>query len=191
MFYLYIFILCLCLAVSIINKAARRRYWWSYFAFVLISEILIFTSILDNSFYDKANCVHIMFFLLYFKAEVVERKVYKLILGAIFLISFLILLIPDLKINTNIFKSFVFIYLSIDWFVNQIKKPNEAVIYHKMSFWASSSILLWSTIFIIRIIPGQFFADIDLNFLKLIDRLYQIITIISYLFILKGLFCKQ
>lgn len=131
------------------------------------------------------------FFLLYFKAEVVERKVYKLILGAIFLISFLILLIPDLKINTNIFKSFVFIYLSIDWFVNQIKKPNEAVIYHKMSFWASSSILLWSTIFIIRIIPGQFFADIDLNFLKLIDRLYQIITIISYLFILKGLFCKQ
>lgn len=192
MFYVYIFIICLCLAVSIINESARLRYLWLYFAFVLISEILIFTNILNNSFYDKANCVHIIFFSWYFKNEFIDRKIYKIVLGLFFLNSLLLLLRQDLlRVDTNIFKSFVFIFLSIDWFINQVKKPDEAVIYHKMTFWISSSILLWSTVFIIRIIPGQFFADIDLNFLKLIDRFYQIITIISYLFILKGLFCKQ
>lgn len=96
-----------------------------------------------------------------------------------------------IKIDTNIFKSFVFIFLSIDWFVSQIKKPNEALIYHKMTFWISSSILLWSTIFIIRVIPGHFFAELDMDFLQLINYFYQITTIISYLLIFKGLFCKQ
>lgn len=96
-----------------------------------------------------------------------------------------------LKIDTNIFKSFVFIFLSIYWFVNQIRKPDETLIYHKMTFWISSSILLWSTIFIIRVIPGQFFADLDMDFLRLVNHLYQMTTIASYLLILKGLFCKQ
>lgn len=192
MFYLYILIIFLCFAASIINKAARQRFLWIYFAFILLSETLIFTKILDNNFYNRANCIHIIFICWYFYKEFLDRKIYRILLTIISLINFGLLFKPDiLKIDTNIFKSFVFIFLSIDWFINQVKKPDEAVIYHKMTFWISSSILLWSTVFIIRIIPGQFFADIDLNFLKLIDRFYQIITIISYLFILKGLFCKQ
>lgn len=192
MFYLYILIISLCLAVSIINKAARQRFLWIYFAFILLSEILIFTKILDNSFYNRANCIHIIFICWYFYKEFLDRKIYRILLTIISLINFGLLFKPDiLKIDTNIFKSFVFIFLSIDWFVNQIRKPDETLIYQKMTFWISSSILLWSTIFIIRVIPGQFFAELDMDFLLLINHLYQIITIISYLLFLKSLFCKQ
>lgn len=192
MFYIYIIIIFLCLAASIINNAPRRRLLWIYFIFIIFSEILIFTKILENSFYNKANCIHIMLLCWYYQKEFFDRKFYKIFLIVISIISFLLFFKQSiLNINTNIFKSFVFIFLSIDWFVNQIRKPDEILIYRKIMFWISSSILLWSTIFIIRVIPGQFFAELDMGFLKLINYLYQIVTILSYLIFLKGLFCKQ
>lgn len=192
MFYLYISIIFFCLVASIINKVARQRLLWIYFIFILLSEILVFTQVLENSLYNKANCIHIIFLSWYFYNEYFKRKFYKILLIIIFIISFVLLFEQIIiKIDTNIFKSFVFIFLSIDWFVSQIKKPNEALIYHKMTFWISSSILLWSTIFIIRVIPGHFFAELDMDFLQLINYFYQITTIISYLLIFKGLFCKQ
>jgi hypothetical protein len=157
-----------------------------------LSEILIFTKVLENSFYNKANCIHILFLCWYFQNEFFDRKIYKILLLIISVISLWLLFDQSiLKIDTNILKSFVFIFLSIDWFVNQIKKPNEVEIYHKMTFWIASSILLWSTIFIIRVIPAHFFAELDMNFLRSINYFYQITTIVSYVIFLKGLFCKQ
>lgn len=192
MFYLYTSIIFLCLVASVINRVARQRLLWIYFSFILLSEILIFTKVLENSFYNKANCIHIIFFCWYFQEELFDKRFYKILLIMISMISFWLLFDQRiLKIDTNIFKSFVFIFLSIYWFVNQIRKPDETLIYHKMTFWISSSILLWSTIFIIRVIPGQFFADLDMDFLRLVNHLYQMTTIASYLLILKGLFCKQ
>ena len=192
MFYIYIIIIFLCLAASIINKVARQRLLWIYFTFILLSEILVFTQILENNFYNKANCIHIIFLSWYFHKEFFKRNFYKILLIIICIISFGLLFEQNIvKIDTNIFKSFVFIFLSIDWFVSQIKNPNETLIYHKITFWISSSILLWSTIFIIRVIPGHFFAELDMDFLMLINYFYQIATIFSYLIILKGLFCKQ
>jgi len=192
MFYLYIIIIFICLIASIINKVAIQRFLWIYFSFILLSEILIFGKVLKNSFYSNANCIHIIFLCWYFQKVFFDRKYYKIFLILISIISFLLFFIQSiLKVDTNIFKSFVFIFLSIDWFVNQISKPNETLIYNKMTFWISSSILLWSTVFIIRVIPGQFFAELDMDFLNLINHLYQIVTIASYLIFLKGIFCKQ
>lgn len=192
MFQFYISIISFCFLASCINKKSRQKFLWIYFLFILLSELLVFTKVLENSFYNKANCIHIVFFCWYFQNEFFDRKGYKILLLIISLISFWLLFDQNiLKIDTNIFKSFVFIFLSIDWFVNQIRKPDETLIYQKMTFWISSSILLWSTIFIIRVIPGQFFAELDMDFLLLINHLYQIITIISYLLFLKSLFCKQ
>lgn len=192
MFYLYIIIISLCLVVSVINKIARQRFLWIYFTFILLSEILVFAKILDNTFYNKANCIHIIFLCWYFDKEFVDRKFYKILLILMSIVSFLLFFKQNiLNIDTNIFKSFLFIFLSIDWFTNQIRKPNETLIYQKMTFWIASSILLWSTIFIIRVIPGQFFAKLDIDFLRLINQFYQIVTIFSYLIFLRGLFCKR
>lgn len=193
MFYIYILIIFLCLAVSIINETARHRYLWLYFSFIAVSEILIFAKILESSFYETSNSIHILFMCGYFYRELADRKLNKLVFIIISVLS-LCLIITDhnlFGINTDIFKSFTFIFLSISWFVNQIKNPNETVIYKKMTFWISSSILLWSTIFIIRVIPGKFFAELDMDFLKLINQMYQIVTIFSYLIFLKSLFCKK
>jgi len=192
MFYLYILIITLCLALSLINKIARQRFLWIYFTFILLSEILVFAKILDNTFYNKANCIPIIFLCWFFHKEFVDRKFYKILLILMSIVRFLLFFKNNiLNIDTNIFKSFLFIFLSIDWFTNQIRKPNETLIYQKMTFWVSSSILLWSTIFIIRVIPGQFFAKLDIDFLRLINQFYQIVTIFSYLIFLRGLFCKR
>lgn len=192
MFYIYIIIIFFCLVAAIFNKVTRQRFLWIYFAFILISEIFVFTKILENSFYDKANCIHVIFLCWYYQKEFFDRKYYKILLMIISVNSLFFFFKPSiLNVDTNIFKSFVFILLSIDWFVNQIRKPDETLIYKKMTFWISSSILLWSTIFIIRVIPGHFFAELDIEFLKLINDLYQIVTIFSYLILLKGIFCRQ
>lgn len=193
MFYIYILIIFLCLVISIINVTARNRYLWLYFSFIAVSETLIFAKILENSFYETANSIHILFMCWYFYRELADRKLNKLVFIIISVLSsYLIITDHNLfGINTDIFKSFTFIFLSISWFVNQIKNPNKTVIYEKMTFWISSSILLWSTIFIIRVIPGRFFAVLDMDFLKLINQMYQIVTIFSYLIFLKSLFCKK
>lgn len=191
MFYLYIVIIFLCLLASLYNKVARQRFLWLYFTFVLCSEILIFSDILSKDFYSKANCVHIILMCYFFLAEF-TKKVYKISLVLLCIASLCALADQNvLKINIDIFKTFVFIFLSITWFVNQIKDPNEVLIYKKMTFWVSFSILLWSTIFIIRVIPAHFFSELDPIFLQVINNIYQTTTIVSYLIFLRGLFCKQ
>lgn len=191
MFYLYIIILFLCLLASIYNRIARQRFLWIYFAYILSSEILIFSKILPRNFYNQANCIHVILMCWFFKKES-SKKIFRVLLIIISILSLIILIDQDLlKINTDIIKSFVFIFLSIFWFVDQIKNPNDILIYKKMSFWISFSILLWSTVFIIRVVPARFFAVLDEEFLKFVDIIYQWTTIVSYLLFLRALFCKK
>lgn len=191
MFYIYIIVVSLCLLTSIYNKVARQRFLWLYFTFILCSEILVFSKILSRDFYIKANCIHTILLCWYFNEEF-TRRFYKILLMLICILSLVALIDQNLlRINTNIFKSFVFIFLSMYWFVYQIKNPNDILIYKKMTFWISFSILLWSTVFIIRVIPAHFFAELDEEFLRFVDIIYQWTTIISYLFFLRALFCNK
>lgn len=191
MFKIYIFIIFLCFASSIFNRIARQRFLWAYLGFILFSEILIFSKVLPRNFYNQANCIHVIFMCLFFKNEFLE-KINKILLTIISIFSLFILIEQDLlKINTDIFKSFVFIFLSIYWFAHQIKNPNDILIYKKMTFWISFSILLWSTVFIIRVVPAHFFAELDEEFLKFVNIIYQWTTILSYLLFFRALCCSK
>lgn len=72
----------------------------------------------------------------------------------------------------------------------QIKNPNEIKIYKKMSFWISIAIMLWAITYLLRIIPANYFAENDKEFLTLTNNIYQQSTIIIYIFFLRGLFLK-
>lgn len=189
MFIFYIMLIFLCLTVSFVNQTARQRYLWIYFSLVSTSELLIHYEILDRKFYDHLNVIYIVFFLIYYFREL-KRMLRNF--GWIILLLMCILL-PFLgKEKLSIFQVFSYILLSIMWFYNEIKKPNEIAIYKKMTFWISASLLLWSVTFFMRIVPAHFFEKEDLDFLKnTIGKIYQIIVIISYIIFLRGLVCKQ
>lgn len=115
----------------------------------------------------------------------------KLIFFIIFL-SIICYLLFDGKQNLVIIQAFLYILLTLNWFYKQIKDTDQFLIYKKLNFWLSTGLLLWSSVYIFRILPAYFFAHEDLSFLKdTINKIYQSTVILSYLIILKGLFCKQ
>lgn len=182
-------LLFLCLVVSFVNQTARQRYLWIYFSLVFTSELLIHYEILDRKIYDNLNIIYIVFFLIYY-----YPKLKRILRNFVWIFLLLIcILLPFIgKEKLSVLQVFSYILLSIMWFYNEIKKPNEIAIYKKMTFWISASLLLWSVIFFMRIVPAHFFAKEDLDFLEnTISKMYQIIVILSYVIFFKGLVCKQ
>ena len=141
-------------------------------------------------YYDWVNLFYLTFLFWYFSKENKQRYFYiSWIISTIFIL-YLIFQKRILGIDLLAFQSIIYIYLSINWFIKQIKTPNQIKIFEKMSFWISSSILLWAVVFIFRIIPAEFFNKQDSNFLVAINQIYQIVTIFTYFLFLRGLFCK-
>ncbi len=189
MFIFYSVLLFLCLVVSFVNKTARQRYLWVYFSLVFTSELLIHYEILDRKIYDNLNIFYIVFFLIYYFPKL--KRMLRNFEWVLLLLICISLPIID-KEKLSVFQVSIYILLSIVWFYNEIKKPNEIEIYKKMTFWISASLLLWSVIYFMRIVPAHFFAKEDLDFLKnTISKMYQTIVIMSYIIFFRGLVCKQ
>ena len=190
MFYTYIITILLCLVASIMNKVARQRFLWIYFSVILITELIMYNFSQLTVYYDWVNLFYLTFLFWYFSKENKQRYFYiSWIISTIFIL-YLIFQKRILGIDLLAFQSIIYIYLSINWFIKQIKTPNQIKIFEKMSFWISSSILLWAVVFIFRIIPAEFFNKQDSNFLVAINQIYQIVTIFTYFLFLRGLFCK-
>lgn len=190
MFYLYIIIIFLCLVASIINKAARQRFFWIYFSVIFFIEIIMYLFPEFRKNYDWVNLFYLTFLFWYYSKEY-KKKYFHIswIISTIFIL-YLIFQKKIFGIDLLASQSIIYIYLSINWFTNQIKNPDRIKIFKKISFWISSSILLWGTIFLLRIIPGLYFENNDKSFLYMINYIYQTVTIFSYILFLKGLFCK-
>ncbi|WP_143884917.1 hypothetical protein [Chryseobacterium binzhouense] len=91
-----------------------------------------------------------------------------------------------------IYQALIYVALAITWFFKQIKNTDEILIYKKVNFWLSSGLLLWSTIYIFRILPAYFFAKEDHYFLKnTLNEIYQTSVIITYILFFRGLICKR
>ncbi|SHL59784.1 hypothetical protein SAMN05444360_10314 [Chryseobacterium carnipullorum] len=189
MYISYLIIIFLCLAFSIIHKTARQRFLYLYFGVVFVSEILIFIGIFDGSIYKYTKGFYILFFIFYFK------ELFKLNYNSYVLLFIVItcLLIKNVIGDENllpVIQSFVYVFLSLEWMIQQIKNPNEISIYNKQKFWFCAGLLLWSSIFLMRIVPSLFFAEKDMIFFQGINHFYQGITIFCYTLFLRGIFCK-
>lgn len=192
MFYIYIIIILLCLAVSLRNEAARRSFLWLYFAVVVVTELLIHLDLLSKRNYNWINFIYISYFFFYYLKETTKKKIHLIVWMFCVVISFIFLFKKNIfGVNSMIFQSFIYMYLSLNWLILQIQIPDKTAIYHKITFWVSTSILLWSVVFLMRMIPAYFLDNNDKNFLGTLSSMYQTITIFSYLLFLKGLFCKK
>lgn len=190
MYEFYLIIIFLCLVVSMINKSARQRILYLYFFVIFSSELLIYFGVLDGRIYKYTKVFYILFFIFYFR----ERFKVKYNIYILLFIIISTLLIKNIVGSENllpIMQSFIYVFFSLEWMIQQIRNPNEVSIYNKQEFWFCVGLLLWSTVFIMRVIPSQFFADADINFLYSINHFYQGATIFSYIIFLKGLFCEK
>ncbi len=86
--------------------------------------------------------------------------------------------------------SLTYILFALQWLFNQLKHVDKNSLLKKQAFWFSTSLLIWSVIFLFRLIPMYWLDINDNNFLRQINLGYQITTILSYCLFLRGLFCK-
>ncbi|MCY0969449.1 hypothetical protein [Chryseobacterium wangxinyae] len=189
MYEIYLVILFFCLVLSFINEVARCKYLGIYFIVVFISELLIYFEILNRNNYDWLNELYTVFFCWYYLIEFVKKS-------ELIFVTLILLIVGYLFINERqnlvIIQASVYILVTANWFYRQVKSTNEVPIYKKLNFWISTSLLLWSCVYIFRILPSYFFANEDINFLEnTINIIYQSMVILSYLIFLKGLCCKQ
>ncbi len=191
MFYVYIIIVFLCFVCSSVNKYARQRFLYVYFLLVFTSELLVFNQIFSSDLYKITKIAYIFFFIFYFKKEA-NNKVF---LNLLLIFSFLLIIMILVKsrfygLDLSLLQSFIYLLISLNWLVNQIRNPNEIKIYEKTSFWISIGIKLWAVTYLLRIIPANYFVENDEKFFLMTNSVYQYSTIISYIIFLRGLFCK-
>lgn len=86
--------------------------------------------------------------------------------------------------NFNITNAYVFavfgISCSLLWFMNSIHYPDSEHIHEKHAFWVSAALLLWGTFSIFRIIPMYYFNDSDKAFLVILQYIFNVINIVTY-----------
>lgn len=191
MFFAYTVIVFSCLAFSLYNKNARQEFLWIYFSVVFFSELLVFNELCSSDLYKFTKIFYVIFFIFYFSRKGTSKLFSNLLSICSFFTIIIILFEGRLYgLDLSILQSFVYLLLSLNWLMMQIKNPNEIKIYKKMSFWISIAIMLWAITYLLRIIPANYFAENDKEFLTLTNNIYQQSTIIIYIFFLRGLFLK-
>ncbi len=192
MFYVYISIMCLCLVASLMNVVTRQRFLWIYFGAVFFLEVFVHFGLISRNLYHPALALNIVFFLYYFYSVSSKRLFVKIIFVVLLFFSVLLLVKSTAAgIDLMAFQSTVYTFLALQWLVAQTRHPDEIPIQRKVTFWISSGILVWSGIFLLRILPGNYLERQDVAFLQTVSTIYKSVTIFSYLLILRGLFLKN
>ncbi|KQS93556.1 hypothetical protein ASG21_00870 [Chryseobacterium sp. Leaf394] len=184
---LYLVVIFLCLAFSINIKKARHRFLYIYFVVVFLSETLIYCGIIDGNVYEFTKYFYILYIIFYYK------KIFKTVHNVCILIFIVAICFLSVKIIGQenllaVIQSFIYVFLALEWMRQEINNVNEISISDKQEFWFSVGLLLWSSIFLMRIVPSIFFASNDDSFFRDINFFYQWITIICYGIFLKGIF---
>ena len=190
LYYIYIVIVAICLLRSI----ARKDILSFYFTAVLLVDLYMYFLFKKTEWniHPYAMVFYICFFVYYYRALFNNRRIYYLVLSSIFLIGLSLVFSSDNPYSTPliVLMSVVYVILPLSWFIKEIITVDEQKITNKQIFWVSTALLFWIIFFIFKMIPLYFFNKQDLEFLLVLDNIYQIATIISYLIFFKSLYHK-
>jgi hypothetical protein len=190
---IYFTIILFCLGASFLNKVSRQNNLWIYFLSVVFIEIGIFTRIIPTQIYIISPLIYISFFTYYFGNQKNSDKKLIYTLGIISLVLCLYFLSKGFhfySIEAGIVMNLVYIIFALQWLLGELMYVDENSLLKKQAFWFSFSLLLWSVFFLFRLIPMNWFAKNDTDFLNTMNLIYQQATILSYCLFLRGLFCK-
>lgn len=192
--FIYYFLLVICLVTSFYNGKARHNYFWLYFLLVLFYEVLFYCRRIGVEIYATSPIVYSLFFInIYLKQLYNEKYFIRYILNAIVLIVGIILYSNSngYSVNLGIMMSFIYILCGLIWLFYQFKYNSQIPIISKQFFWVSVSLLLWAVFFLFRVTPMYLFEKADDEFLTVLNKIFQWVTIASYLIFFRGLLCKS
>ncbi len=180
------------------NTAKSQNYFFVYLLVTLFVEVV--ANIFEHVFAIKNSIVynvHLLFCTVYvciFYWLVCKKKKYRIWLVSLVSIVSIILVyfyttkdIHLLIIENAIVLCFFTIFLVFTWFIYSILSPDENPIQHKQEFWVSVAWMLWSVVFLFRIVPMYYFNIHDIHFLVAMQYIFNVCNIITYLFFLKSL----
>lgn len=191
LYYIYIIVVTLCLLRSVIRKDVL----YIYFLVVLLVDLYMYFFFKKTQWniHPYAIVFYMCFFIYYYKALFSNKRIiYYITFFLVFLIGILLALSSENPYGTPliVLMSLVYILLPLLWFIKEIVTVNEQKITDKQRFWISTGLLFWIIFFIFKMVPLYFFNKQDLEFLLVLDNIYQIATIISYLIFFKSLYHK-
>lgn len=192
--FIYYFLLVICLFVSFYNEKARHSYFWLYFLLVLFYEMLFYFRVIGVEMYATSPIIYSLFFMNTYLKELSSGKYFfRLISNIIILVVGIILYRSSggYSVNLGIMMSFIYILCGLIWLFYQFKNNSQIPIISKQFFWVSVSLLLWSVFFLFRVTPMYLFEKADDEFLAVLNKIFQLVTITSYIIFLKGLLCKS
>lgn len=191
---IYFTIILFCLGTSFLNKVSRQNLLYIYFLSVVIIEIGFFVEIVSREIYNSSPLFYTLFFTFYFGNQKNGNNKIMYTLGGIAFICCLYFYrlegLEEYSTQAGTVMNLIYIVFALQWLFNQLKHVDENSLLKKQAFWFSTSLLIWSVIFLFRLIPMYWLDINDNNFLRQINLGYQITTILSYCLFLKGLFCK-
>lgn len=180
-------------------KKNAQNYFFVYYFLVIVCDILLAKVFKENGLLSLVIyfLLSMCFFSFYFYRNLKGKK-QKIILLSVFTIVFILSIIFQVSIGVKKYSiffllsvSFFYIFLSSLWFYESFIDMDEKTLYSKQAFWISTAILFWGVFFIFRTIPMYYFNLHDLEFLKVIAKIFTVVNILTYLFIFRGLLCKQ
>lgn len=180
---LYYLIICICLFLTLSKKKEFQFPLYLYFLLVIVTETLAYFLKEKSFIYQFGSLFYVAFFTFYY--AFVTRRLRKLIyiLGAV---SFSVISFFVLKFDENfptgigISVSFLYIFLSIIWFFDEIRKPVNDFIIRKQAFWISAANLLWGIVFLFRVSLMYWLEEKDPAFLIVLDSIFKIVIILTY-----------
>ena len=190
---IYFITILFCLGASFINKVSRQNNLWVYFSIVIFIEIGFYLTFIPIEVYNISALLYISFFVYYFGNQKKSNKKIIYIIGIIALVFCFYFFsngMHSYSIESGIAMNLVYIIFSLQWLLSQLMHVDENSLLKKQAFWFSTSLLIWSVVFLFRLIPMYWLDINDNTFLRQINLGYQITTILSYCLFLRGLFCK-
>lgn len=87
----------------------------------------------------------------------------------------------------GIINSVFVIAVCLVWYIYKVSIVDEALIYSDPYFWYTTAMFMWSSVFLLRILPAQFLQFRDQQFLTLLHSLNLGVNVISNLLFFIGL----
>lgn len=178
----------------------KQKYFYFYMILVFICDVVgyyirKFFEVDQFYFYFTYMVVHIIYFGYFYYLEFQNKKFKKITL-VVTLLSFFAATIIQLSKKTFVFSSEIFIIfiffnilLGLIWFLYIINNIDANSITSKQAFWVSIALIFWNVCGLLRYIPLYSLFEVDREFLRLINIIFSVVNIITYLLYLKGLKC--
>lgn len=185
---IYVVVLYLCLIISFFRRKRDDSYLFIYFFVVAVIETFTHFFTLDvNIIYTSCSFFYIGYFTYYYAEQMEQKKKQIYIFGGLAAIIGLVFILSSeysFSIALGVTVSVFYIILSLFWLFDQITNEQKVYILKKQAFWVTTALLFFSIIFLFRITLMHWLEENDYAFLVVLDHIFKVSVVLTYVFFL-------